>query len=338
MKTGTSSARAFTLIELLVVIAIIALLISILLPALQQARVVGKQMVCQSNMKQFGIAYNSYAADFDERIASFTWKEGENYGFGGVANTPTLASANQAIWIIRNRAERDDIAPIAGWIPNVLYSHLVLNDYLEQTLPNPMVACPEDRKRQLWQEDPLNFQSLPVGDRPAGTGNTIKRWPYSASYQLIPAGYSQDSGSSGNTTVDQHGLDHSRYNGGTLPHGDRRFYEITAPGQKVAMLDSHDRHFGRGDRDDLYYSYPDAKQPLVFWDAHVSVHKTADANWGFRPNQPQVGAPSQIRYNPSIWEPSAPVGVNAARLGYYKWTRAGLGGIDFGGTEVSSGN
>ena len=54
------AAAAFTLIELLVVVAIIALLLSILLPALGQAKAQGKMVVCGSNLRQMGIALHSY--------------------------------------------------------------------------------------------------------------------------------------------------------------------------------------------------------------------------------------------------------------------------------------
>ncbi len=72
----TSGRRAFTLIELLVVIAIIALLVGILLPALASARKSGRKSVCYSNLHQYAVAYNTYAADFKEQIVSFSWKAG----------------------------------------------------------------------------------------------------------------------------------------------------------------------------------------------------------------------------------------------------------------------
>ena len=52
--------RGFTLIELLVVIAIIAVLIALLLPAVQAAREAARRAQCVNNLKQLGIAINSY--------------------------------------------------------------------------------------------------------------------------------------------------------------------------------------------------------------------------------------------------------------------------------------
>ncbi len=63
-------SKAFTLIELLVVISIIAILMAILMPALNRVREHGKCTVFLNNIKQMALAWNLYADDYDGKIVN----------------------------------------------------------------------------------------------------------------------------------------------------------------------------------------------------------------------------------------------------------------------------
>ena len=66
--------KGFTLIELLVVIAIIAVLMAILMPALQRVKKQARAILCRNNLKQYGLASNMYLGDWDGNFPySFEW-------------------------------------------------------------------------------------------------------------------------------------------------------------------------------------------------------------------------------------------------------------------------
>ena len=66
-KNKNRKHHGFTLMELLVVIAIIALLLSILMPALSKAKNAARVVVCLSNLHQIGIASASYLSENNDK-------------------------------------------------------------------------------------------------------------------------------------------------------------------------------------------------------------------------------------------------------------------------------
>lgn len=335
--------RGFTLIELLVVIAIIALLVALLLPALGSARRAGRTAVCQSNLRQFGIAHASYASDFRDYIAAFNGRE-EDRVFG--THFPMMPDCSKQAWgIISKLGKEMQDVPIflpSSMGPNIpivheQFSHLLLVEQMGGSLPLPASICPEDRVRLNWQTAPEAIEtdaSTPTKD--INVANA--RWfPYSSTYQLMPAAWVQDfPPRDGHRNPFGQGGSHDTYDyAKSEPFGGRRSSDVAFPAMKVAIADSQQRHNGK----QLFYAYPQVKQPLLFWDGSVSVRKTADSNKGWdrkKENDPTSLATFTYAPDPAFESPAIR-GQSLFRGGFYKWTRSGLRGVDYNGSEIARG-
>ncbi|MGQ0627990.1 MAG: type II secretion system protein [Phycisphaerales bacterium] len=346
VPTRLNIRNAFTLIELLVVIAIIALLVAILLPALGTARNSAKLAQSLNNLKQFANATNSYATDFKDRPATFSWVSNRPYqvasGYSnGSFTTTTMSGGNdleavslQALDIIRRRAVPDwvNMPQQANWIPHPTYNHLVLIDYWAGRLPEPVIYSPFDRFRLTMAEDPGRWRS----DAVAGPAGYRITWPYSSSYQASPSLYTPDKfsidGGSLQSAGDQIFYLFNGGSGNRYKLGQKRLASVAFPAQKVVYMEDVGRH--QNPKREFFFTHPQSISCIATYDGAARQIATKDVNAGgyWLPNGTRADASfdytEQLSWGYPTW-----AGGPTTQPGRHRWTFKHMQGIDFGSTQ-----
>lgn len=327
--------------EVLVLVAMLAILGMLTLVALGDGRRAARLGQCQANLRFYGAMTASYGADSSDLAWGFSWTIGQTGNPFGHAATTLQAHSDQAVTIMNNRGPFS-MAPITGWIPNVLFSHLPLHDYTASLLPAIEAVCPSDVHPFRWNRDPLRFRDGGFTPRPysgSWPSNNDLRWAFYSTYTPGIAHFDRAADPSKRLKYGP------AYNSFFIPSGadigQTRLTDVVYPSSKVLMHESHSFHHGTRQ---AYHDYPEARINLVMQDGSVANRSTSDANGGWDPHNPTAPS-SNVQYT-YAWSASAamrwyPGPLNGTLSdnvnGYYRWTRGGLAGRDFDGPPARTG-
>jgi prepilin-type N-terminal cleavage/methylation domain-containing protein len=159
MTTHRRPRRGFTLVELLVVIAIIAVLIGLLLPAVQKVRAAAAQVQCANNLKQIGLALQNYHSDY-QRLPP------------GIARTGSGQPSNATYWsyFILPYIEQNALGQS---IPLAQYPNWSKGNYLAAAQAHlSVLRCPARPEQETY--------------RTSSGGNIFNR--YAISYAAVASG------------------------------------------------------------------------------------------------------------------------------------------------------
>ena len=193
--------QGFTLIELLVVISIIGILVGLLLPAIQSAREAARRVQCQNNLKNIGLALNSYAIRkgvFPSAGMFVEYSNTTTYDKSVLADAiskPTTATMNSALysWVVLILPDIDAQNLYNGWNFSTPYWNddqnsalgAMTNHGISSTTLN-VLKCPDDHNAEANQ-----------GNLSYVVNGGFTRYP---SYPLYWSAFKSDTDTGGGTT------------------------------------------------------------------------------------------------------------------------------------------
>lgn len=233
---GPFHSRAFTLVELLVVIGVIAVLIGMLLPALNKARESARQVQCLSNLKQISTATVQYCND---NRGVYPGRAGQGAERG---ERPDLDPSNYSGWI----AWRRKIDPVTGryysgtWDQNITHSGLARYLGAKMINHNPTNSNSQDDYRranevnqtleQIFRCPSDNLQQRIAFAADLNGGRGIYRYSYSMNILFGNKRYDPDS---------------------AQPLGDLRHYrkmsQVRRPAEVIIYIDESEKSINNGE-------------------------------------------------------------------------------------------
>jgi hypothetical protein len=329
---GSVGSRGAALPECLAVGAIALVVAALAMVMGEGSRRLGRIGHDTANLRTIYAGMQSYAKDNAGSYPTLTWQPNVTYNTPwpelNTAGSNTEATMHQMVYLARTLTGRPagELVITPNVLANLNFGHLVLCDYLGLSIPNRLFVSAGDRNKLLWADDPHGYdQGLYTPN--LGVGDVNWRHPYAASF-------AQDTYLFDRSPLNSLMWGQSTSNyvvPATTVFGAASEASVTYPSQKVLLHDRFARYYGPRLP---YCAMPEARLPLLMGDGAVTVRSATESNLGWNPSTPQGLASLTLTYSPNAIEPPIGGANTAVVQGRYMWTRAGIGGRDFGGPEV----
>ena len=354
-----SRARGFTLLDLTAVGVVLAVGAAVLAATGSPWSKQSMRDKSLFNMRILGQASANYAGFNDERLPTYSWKRGVEYAVYGDIIPPHSYSSDQEAHAAQNKGilrrltgrtplDPDPILDGSARIPDKRFSHLILADFFGWDPSSFFFAAPDDVNLQRWRANPLDLSTVPYSNGIPDGGYDVdsnwtkigiqQRWPYSSSYLWVPVSWQPDYFP---CYVPVSETPHLFSGSGDVDLGGRTYDDVRFPSAKVFVheefewaprLDPRTRAWVS---DGTYFAYPNARVGKLMFDGSVNTWVTADSHPGWSPAQPSVDWTQ--RYVPldtfPLWKPRTDEGLERELPQWFRWTRLGLQGIDYGAPD-----
>jgi prepilin-type N-terminal cleavage/methylation domain-containing protein len=306
-----SRRRGFTLIELLVVIAIIALLISILLPALSEARLAAQRAVSLANLRSNGLLQATYAQDYKEAFVNpfeknsrcgaaaigWVWVPGRECTYGWTYNAGPAGEGTELYG--------------AHWIAHTMYAYAPDESRFKSNI------APGDKALQTWFRD----------NQPAQTN---LEWIFPSSYWYPPVFWQRPERFAGVTRLPADASTRFQIQKNKLS-------DVPMPANKVLLFESKDYESAKK----VMWNNPAANTNVSVVDGSGRSLKMAKVISDTAP--PTAPEPNMLKSPSGVWNPTEAIMSGGSyeygaaqgfsweygRAAYFWATRDGIRGRDF---------